>query len=68
MGCFGKTFGMKAGTEEVGIGVQHGTCLILSTKLIGKDGGYCAYGVSESLNRGVLMGSSFIIVDLVKEA
>ena len=56
---------MKAGSAEVGIVVEHGTCLVLKNTFAGT-GGYCTHGVPEYLNKGKITGSSIIIVDLVR--
>ena len=58
MGGYGKKFGLKSRRDEVGIEVEHGTLLFMKYRMIGKDGGYCAYNA----------GSSVIIIDFVKKA
>lgn len=65
LGACGKRFCLKAGSDEVSIAVQHGTCLVMKSDLAAT-GSYCTHGVPEALNKGKIAGSSIIIVDLVK--
>ncbi|EJK75612.1 hypothetical protein THAOC_02659, partial [Thalassiosira oceanica] len=66
LGARGKRFCQKAGTAEVSIAVEHGTCLVMKADMAATES-YCTHGVPQPLNRGKITGSSIIIVDLVKD-